>query len=163
MATRPSFSHSFYISQLATPYPAEKRHYIGDVEAPFFTSEPKVNGFFGSNLRFSILANETLEFEAGACCAGTSVTICAQAQLNLGLSPMKLYAPTELNLASKSITIGDNIEFVTPSANIHLLLCKRLTLVRSEANIKAGKKEPDYFTDFKRALPPKTIFFYKSV
>jgi len=110
-----------------------------------FAGKSIVNkGFMGSANVVFLTSLDSISHEAPACIAAPLVNIVAKNVLSLGMAgqgsqpvPVRLYAPEQLTITVKHLSIGDLMLLVEPKHGI--VSCKKLTLTKTK------KEEPEYF------------------
>jgi hypothetical protein len=83
-------------------------------------------------------SKDSIIHEAPACVAAPLVTMVAKNVISLGIAgqgdqpiPVRLYAPQQLSITTKHLSVGDVMVLVEPQQGF--ISCKRLTLSKSTA------------------------------
>ena len=102
------------------------------------------NGFIGSHYVVFLTSMDSIIHEAPACIAARLVNMVAKESISLGIAgqgsqpvPVRLYAPEQVTITTKHLSIGDITLLTEPEHGF--ISCKRLTLS------KAQEEDPDYF------------------
>lgn len=102
------------------------------------------NGFMGSANVVSLTSLDSIVHEAPGCIAAPLVNMIAKNAISLGMAgkgdqpvPVRLYAPRQLSITTKHLSVGDLMILVEPEHGF--VACKKLTLSKST------EEDPDYF------------------
>lgn len=102
------------------------------------------NGLMGSLNVVSLSSLDAIIHEAPGCIAAPLVNMIAKNAISLGMTgqgdqpvPVRLYAPTQLSITTKHLSVGELMILVEPKYG--LVACKKLTLSKST------EEDPYYF------------------
>lgn len=110
--------------------------YGGDTFSAHVGQSISNNGFMGSANVVFLSSKDAIIHEAPACVAAPLVTMVAKNVISLGIAgqgdqpvPVRLYAPQQLSITTKHLSVGDVMMLVEPQHGF--ISCKKLTLSKS--------------------------------
>ncbi len=129
-------SYGDFVIRLRDEYSTGGAVYGGTVCSVHGGNSISNSGFIGSANVVFLSSNNFIIHEAPACVAAPLVTMVAKNAISLGIAgqgdqpaPFRLYAPDQLSITTKHLSVGDVMMLVKPENGF--ISCKKLTLSKS--------------------------------